>query len=60
LLGYSELLLISNVQEADRKVGIHDDGKEWHADSTYATSPSLASFLYAKEAPHDESDNPLS
>jgi taurine dioxygenase len=53
-----EVLLISNVQQDGKYIGIHDAGREWHADSTYVPNPSLASFLYAKEVPQ-ENGQPL-
>lgn len=51
LKGHPEILLISNLQENGKYIGIHDAGREWHADSTYVPTPSRASFLYAKEVP---------
>lgn len=48
-----EVLLISNVQEDGKHIGIHDAGREWHSDSTYVPNPSLASFLYAHEVPQE-------
>jgi len=51
LKDHPAVLLISNVQEDGKYIGIHDAGREWHADSTYVPNPSMASFLYAKEVP---------
>lgn len=53
LKGHPEILLISNLQADGKYIGIHDAGREWHADSTYVPTPSTASFLYAREVPHD-------
>lgn len=56
LKGIPEVLLISNVQEDGRNIGIHDAGREWHSDSTYVQNPSLASFLYAHEVPMENGE----
>jgi taurine dioxygenase len=53
LPGHAEVLLITNLKDGDRHIGIHDAGREWHADSTYVPNPSLASFLFAVEVPFD-------
>ena len=54
LTGRPDVLLITNIEENGKHIGIHDAGREWHADSTYVPSPSLASFLYAREVPVED------
>lgn len=46
-----KVLQITNIQKDGKYIGIHDAGREWHADSTYVSNPSTASFLYAHEVP---------
>ena len=54
-----EVLQLTNIQENGKNIGVHDAGKEWHADSTYMQKPSYASFLYAREVPHNDQGEPL-
>jgi len=56
LPGHPEILLITNLQENGKHIGIHDAGREWHSDSTYVAEPSLASFLYAREVPMENGE----
>jgi taurine dioxygenase len=51
LPGYPEILLIGNVKENDRYVGVNDGGLKWHTDLSYKREPTLYSFLYALEVP---------
>lgn len=54
LPGRPDVLLITNIEENGRHIGIHDAGREWHSDSTYVPCPSLATFLYAHEVPMED------
>lgn len=51
LPGYPEILLIGNVMENGRYVGVNDGGLKWHTDLSYKQKPTLYSFLYAVEVP---------
>src|SRR5712692_9559918 len=52
LPGYPEILLISNILDADGEhIGLADAGFTWHSDVSYRRSPSRCSLLYAKEVP---------
>ena len=57
--GHPEILVVSNVQENGRDVGIKDAGRYWHTDLSYMAKPSRGSLLYAIEVPHDEAGAPL-
>ncbi len=46
-----ELLIVSNVIEADRPIGMQDAGQYWHTDLSYMAVPSRCSLLYALEVP---------
>jgi taurine dioxygenase len=53
LPGFPEILLISNVRDADGEhIGLADAGFTWHTDTSYRRRPSRCSLLYAKEVPH--------
>ena len=56
---HPEILIVSNVMEGDRHVGIYDAGRYWHTDLSYMAVPSRGSLLYAVEVPHDASGEPL-
>ena len=54
-----EILVISNIVEDGRNIGIADAGHQWHTDSSYLKVPPRCSILYAVEVPHDEAGEPL-
>lgn len=51
LPGYPEILLIGNVVENGRFIGVNDGGLKWHTDLSYKREPTLYSFLHAIEVP---------
>jgi taurine dioxygenase len=48
---HPEILLISNIKENGRNIGLADAGTTWHTDTSYLERPPLATFLHAKELP---------
>ena len=50
---HPEILIVSNVMDGDRHVGIYDAGRYWHTDLSYMAVPSRGSLLHAIEVPHD-------
>ena len=56
---YPEILIVSNLMDDDRHVGIYDAGRYWHTDLSYMAVPSRGSLLYAIEVPHDAAGNAL-
>ena len=56
---YPEILIVSNVMDDDRHVGIYDAGRYWHTDLSYMAVPSRGSLLYAIEVPCDAAGNAL-
>lgn len=56
---YPEILIVSNVMDDDRHVGIYDAGRYWHTDLSYMAVPSRGSLLYAIEIPRDAAGNAL-
>lgn len=51
---HPEILMISNVVENGRNVGVADAGRYWHTDLSYVREPSRCSLLYAHEVPTAE------
>lgn len=56
---HPEILLISNIVENGKNIGIVDAGRYWHSDLCYKPVPSMASALYSIEIPHDDKGNVL-
>lgn len=56
---HPEILVVSNIKDGDRNVGISDAGIYWHTDLSYMAVPSRGSLLYAVEVPHDDDGSPL-
>ena len=56
---HPEILIVSNVMDGDRHIGIYDAGRYWHTDLSYMSVPSRGSLLYAIEVPHDSAGEPL-
>ena len=54
--GHPEILLVSNVIEDGKPIGLGDAGRYWHSDLSYAAEPSLGSLLHACELPAQGGD----
>ena len=48
-----EVLVLSNIVENGRQIGIQDGGQYWHTDLSYTAEPSRCSLLYAVEVPFE-------
>jgi taurine dioxygenase len=57
--GFPEILLVSNVHEHGRQIGLVDAGQYWHTDLCYEAVPSRCSLLYAREVPIREDGTAL-
>ena len=54
LTGYPDILLVTNIKEGDRNIGLADAGLTWHTDMSWREIPPRGSTLYAIEVPkHD-------
>jgi taurine dioxygenase len=51
---YPEILIVSNIIENGRHIGLADAGQYWHTDLSYVANPSRCSLLYALEVPVHE------
>ncbi|MFN7935974.1 MAG: TauD/TfdA family dioxygenase [Bryobacteraceae bacterium] len=51
LPGKPEILVVSNIVEEGRNIGLADAGQYWHSDLSYIANPSRCSLLYAREVP---------
>ena len=53
---HPEILVVSNIMEDGRQIGIADAGRYWHSDLSYAAEPSRGSVLYAIEIPAENGE----
>ena len=55
LAGHPEILVVSNIVEDGRLIGLADTDRVavWHTDTSYRAEPSMGSALYALEIPRD-------
>lgn len=56
LAGHPEILIVSNILEDGKPIGLGDAGKYWHSDISYKELPSLGSLLHAQELPSEGGD----
>ena len=56
LAGHPEVLVVSNILENGRPIGLGDAGHYWHSDLSYKERPSLGSLLHAQELPGEGGD----
>jgi taurine dioxygenase len=56
LQGHPEVLVVSNIIENGKPIGLGDAGHFWHSDLSYKERPSLGSFLHAQELPEEGGD----
>ncbi len=56
LAGHPEILIISNVVENGKPLGLGDAGRYWHSDLSYMALPSLGSLLHSKAWPAEGGD----
>ena len=50
--GHPEVMVLSNMIENGRPVGLSDAGQDWHTDMSYSTEIAFANVLYGIKIPH--------
>ncbi len=53
LPGHPDILVVSNIVEDGKPIGVGDAGRCWHTDMWYTDNPPRGSLLYALEVPHE-------
>ncbi len=53
---HPEILIVSNIKEDGKPIGLGDAGHFWHSDLSYKEKPSLGSLLHAQELPSEGGD----
>jgi taurine dioxygenase len=53
---HPEILIVSNIVEDGKPIGLGDAGHFWHSDLSYKERPSLGSLLHAQELPTEGGD----
>ena len=56
LPGQPEVLVVSNIKQDGKPIGLGDAGHFWHSDLSYKEKPSLGSMLHAQELPSEGGD----
>ena len=51
-LGHAEILVVSNILEDGKPIGLVDAGRNWHSDMSFVEKPPRCSLLYSLEVPH--------
>jgi taurine dioxygenase len=57
--GHPEIIMLSNIVENGKPLGVQDAGQYWHTDRSYVERPAWLSALYSLKIPHDDGGNPL-
>ena len=50
--GNPEVMILSNIQENGRPIGLADAGQDWHTDMSYSSTIAFANVLYGVRIPH--------
>jgi len=56
---HPEIMLLSNIIENGKPIGLADAGQDWHTDMSYSSVIALANVLHAIKVPRDETGHPL-
>ncbi|MEE2688310.1 MAG: TauD/TfdA family dioxygenase [Pseudomonadota bacterium] len=54
LEGYPGIVVISNIENNGREIGVKAAGENWHSDMCYTAKPPRGTILYAKEVPKQD------
>ena len=50
--GLPEVMILSNIVENGKPIGLADAGQDWHTDMSYSRTIAFANVLYGIEIPH--------
>ena len=50
--GHPEVMILSNVVEREKPIGLADAGQDWHTDMSYSSTIAFANVLYGVRIPH--------
>jgi taurine dioxygenase len=50
--GHPEVMILSNIKEGAKPIGLADAGQDWHTDMSYSSQIAFANVLYAIKVPH--------
>lgn len=50
--GIPEVMILSNIVENGKPIGLADAGQDWHTDMSYSRTTAFANVLYGIEIPH--------
>jgi taurine dioxygenase len=50
--GIPEIMILSNIVENGKPVGLADAGQDWHTDMSYSSTVAFANVLYGLQIPH--------
>ncbi len=53
---HPEVLIVSNIVQDGKPIGLGDAGVYWHSDMSYKERPALGTMLYARELPAEGGD----
>ncbi len=59
LPGAGDIIVLSNIIEDGKPVGVVEAGHHWHTDTPYTPNPPGVVLLHAIEVPHDDAGVPL-
>ena len=48
---FPEMMILSNMKQDGRPLGLHDAGQDWHTDMSYSKDIALANILHARHVP---------
>lgn len=50
--GYPEIMILSNIKEDGKPIGLSDAGQDWHTDMSYSKTIAFSNVLYGIKIPH--------
>ena len=56
LAGFPEIMIVSNIKENGKPIGLGDAGAFWHSDLSYKEHPALGTLLHVQELPAEGGD----